>query len=348
MRRACSEGRARRIPSQADIAIAARVSTATVSRVVNNSGLVKTALRERVLTEMQRLGYYPNGVARALANNRSWTIGAVVPTLDSDLFARGVDALMRHLRDLDYSLVVVSSDYSLTAETQLVQRLLERGIDGLFLVGQERSAETERLLEHSDCPYVETYICDRSERDHHIGFSNIEAGATLVDHLVGLGHKHIGMLSGLTAGNDRARGRLRGFRERMAAHALPVDESQVIEIPFDIDAARAAFVRILAAERPPTALVCGNDLIAMGALFEAQARSFAVPARMSIVGIDNHPLSRHAWPPLTTIGIPASDIGKLAARALVDAIDKGSPIMRRALAAPLVVRATTAPPPGGD
>ena len=336
------EGSTRRIPSQADIAAAAQVSTATVSRVVNNSSLVSPALRERVLAEMDRLGYYPHGAARALAYNKSWTIGAVIPTIDNDLFARGIGALMKRLREMDYSLMVVSSDYSLADEANLVRRLLERGVDGLFLIGQERLPETRRLLERSGRPYVESYISDDLERENNIGFSNFDAGFAGTRHLVELGHHRIAMLAGIGEGNDRARQRLAGYRACLEAHGLAVDESLIHEVPYEIDAARVAFGSLVEQAAPPTALMCGNDLIAMGVLFEARALGISIPERLSVVGVDNHPLSRHAWPPLTTIDIPAIEIGRLAAERLVDAIEHGTAIGRHALDAPLIVRGTTA------
>ena len=336
----------KRLPSQADIAAAAGVSTATVSRVVNQSSLVSDQLRTRVLDEMERHGYFPHGAARALAYNKSWTIGAVIPTLDNDLFARGIDALMKRLREMDYSLMVVSSDYSLEDETFLVRRLLERGVDGIFLVGQERLPQTVTLLERSRRPYVESYISDDRDRQGYIGFSNVAASTTAVEHLIQLGHRRIGMLSGVTSGNDRALHRVKGFREAMARHDLEINERFIAEIHYDIDEARQAFARILAEQERPTALVCGNDFIAMGVLIEGQARGFRIPENMSVVGIDNHPLARHAHPPLTTIDIPAVAIGKLSAESLVQAIEQGTPIGRHEMAAPLIVRRTTCPPPG--
>ncbi|KAA3631729.1 MAG: LacI family transcriptional regulator [Proteobacteria bacterium] len=334
----------RRIPSQADIAAAANVSTATVSRVVNNSSLVSEGLRERVLAEMERLGYYPHGAARALAYNRSWTIGAVVPTLDSDLFARGIDALMKRLREKDYSLMVVSSDYSLEDEAHLVRRLLERGVDGLFLVGQERLPDTAKLLERSGRPYVESYISDCNDRSGFIGFSNYRVSTLAVDHLYRIGHRQIGMLAAITHHNDRAFYRVKGFRARVRELGLELNEHWVREIIYDIDVARRAFGDLLDSQNYPTAMLCGNDLIAMGVLIEAQARGFPIPDCMSVVGIDDHPMSRHTNPPLTTIAIPAKEIGTLAADALIESIEQGKSIGRYEMDAPLVVRGTTASP----
>jgi len=338
------DSQTRHITSQADIAAAAHVSTATVSRVVNNSDLVRPAVRDRVRTHMELLGYFPHGAARALVYNRSWTIGAVIPTLNSDLFARGIDALMKRLREMDYSLMVVSSEYSPDNEAFLIKRLLERGVDGLFLVGQERQPQSLKLLERSHRPYVESYITDATDKAHAIGFNNAKASETLVDHLVELGHRRIGALAGITRYNDRARKRLQGFRQAMRRHGLKIADHHIREIAYDIGEARRSFGLFLEDEYPPTALVCGNDLIAMGALIEAVARGVEIPRQMSIAGIDNHPLSRHSNPPLTTIDIPATQFGIHSAEALVAAIESGTPINRHEFEAPLVIRASTSPP----
>lgn len=334
-----------RRPNQSDIATAAKVSTATVSRVVNTSGVVSTEVRERVIEVMNRLGYYPNGAAQALANNKSWTIGAVVPTLENDLFARGINALMKQLYAKNYSLMVMSSDYSLLDEFDLVRKLLERGVDGLFLVGQERLPETNQLLEQSGRPYVETYISDSATRENHIGFSNKDASASLVDHLFKLGHRRFGMLSGITKDNDRALKRREGVADKLKQYQLEADDSLFIEIPYDIEAARLAFAKILTRPDRPTALICGNDLIAIGALIEARDSNFSIPQQMSIAGIDNHPLSKHTCPALTTIDIPAGQIGLQSADALVNAIESGKPIGTHEISAPLIIRQSTAPPP---
>jgi LacI family transcriptional regulator len=336
--------RRQRRPNQADIAREASVSTATVSRVVNNAKSVSPTVRRRVLAEIEKRGYYPHAAARALAYHRSRTIGAVVPTLKSDLFARGIDALARRLRQMDYSLMVVASDYSLADEWVLVRRLLERGVDGLFLIGQQRYPGTLALLEESRRPFVESYISDDFERDGYVGFCNAKAAASVVDYLVALGHRRIAMFAGITDGNDRAYRRLAGVRARLGELGIPLLEHHTPELPYDVDAARAAFGNLCESASMPTALICGNDLIAMGVLVEAQARSINIPKHLSVVGFDNHPLARHTWPPLTTIDVPADEIGRRAADALVNAIEHGVPVGKHELEAPLVVRDTTAPP----
>lgn len=329
---------------QADIARVAKVSTATVSRVLNNSPLVREELRVRVSQAMDKLGYFPHGAARSLVLKRSWTIGAVVPTLDSDIFARSINALMNRLRQHDYTLIVSSSDYSYDTEKRLVRRLLERGVDGLLLVGAKRPAETVEMLKRSGKPFIYSYITGTSASGPTIGFSNRAAAAALVDHLVALGHRRIGMFAGLTASNDRAAERLSGAASRMKRHGLKLDARSTTELPYSIGEARTAFRAIAESGDLPTALVCGNDILAMGVMFEAAIMGIEIPAQLSVAGFDNHPLTAHLTPSLTTIDVPAHEMGETAADNLVRAISEGVELPNIVLTAPLLVRGTTAAP----
>lgn len=330
---------------QADIARLAKVSTATVSRVLNNSPLVREEVRARVRLAMEKLGYFPHGAARSLVLKRSWTIGVVVPTLDSDIFARSINALMNRLRQHDYTLIVSSSGYSFETEQRLVRRLLERGVDGLLLVGAKRPAATLALLKRSGKPYVNLYVTGPPSFGPAVGFSNRAASAALVDHLTGLGHRRIGMFAGITDGNDRAAQRLAGAVAAMKRHGLRLHAASTLELPYTIEASRTAFRDIRAKGDWPTALICGNDVLAMGVMFEAAAQHISIPNELSVAGFDNHPLTAHLVPSLTTIDVPADRMGEIAADNLVKAINDGDAPSNVVLPAPLLVRATTAPPP---
>ena len=238
--------------NQLDIARAAKVSTATVSRVLNNSPLVRDEVRARVNRTMDRLGYFPHGAARALALNRSWTIGAVVPTLDSDIFARGINALMNRLRDREYTLIVSSSNYSLEVEGKLIRRLLERGVDGIFLVGAERDPEAQDVLERSGKPFVNAYISGRAASRDRPSVSRTVTGAprssiTWWNSATAAS----GMFAGITSGNDRAAERLAGARGRVKRHGLALDPSSTIEMPYIFQAARSAFGELVQARKLP-------------------------------------------------------------------------------------------------
>jgi LacI family transcriptional regulator len=337
----------RRAPTQSDIAKAAGVSTATVSRVLNGSPLVRPAVRERIEGVIAKLGYFPHAAARALASRRTYTIGAVIPTLNNAIFAASVNALERELQAARYTLFLAVSNYDLDAEENQARRLVERGIEGIMLVGNAHSPRVYEMLDAAGIPQVNTWAFDPRRGRPNIGFRNGEAAALVVDHLLQLGHKRIGMVVGIVEGNDRARDRLAAVRKRLAAHGLALVPEATMEAEYAISAGRAAMTRILETGVMPTALIGGNDVLALGLLFEAQDRGIAVPEQLSITGFDNLSLTEHIRPSLTTVDVPATEMGHLAARALLKSIEgRGRPRSQR-LAAPLLVRETTAPPPRG-
>ena len=330
--------------TQRDIARMARVSTATVSRVLNRSPLVKPALRARVEALMAQRGYLPHAAARALASNRTYTIGAVIPTLNNAIFAATVNAFERELQAADYTLLVAVSNYDLDTEAVQVRRLVERGVEGLLLVGNDHRQSAYKALKRTGVVYVNTWAYDPQLRLPNIGFSNREAAHAVIDHLLALGHRRIGMIAGITAGNDRARNRLEAVRERLAAHGLGLQEAATMEVKYSIRDGRAALTRLIEQGSLPTALICGNDVIALGVLFEALERGIAVPQRLSITGFDNLPLTEHIHPAITTVDVPAQEMGRTAAQAILSAIASGGRVGSRKLTAPLLVRDTTAPP----
>jgi LacI family transcriptional regulator len=334
----------KRQPTQVDIAREAGVSTATVSRVLNRSPLVKLHVRERVLDVMARLKYYPHAAARALASSRTYTIGAVIPTLNNAIFAASVNAFEAKLQAADYTLLVTVNNYDLDAEAIQVRRLLERGVEGLLFIGNDHTDESYQALENSSVVYVNTWAYDLRLRRPNIGFSNRKAACSIVDHLVALGHRRIGMIAGIAAGNDRARDRLLGVQDQLAKYGLKLMPEATLQVDYAIPAGREALSRLAEQGPLPTALICGNDVIAIGVLFEAQERGIRVPDQLSITGFDNMPLIQHIRPAITTISVPAQEMGEYAASSILSAIANGSRIRSREIDAPLVIRETTGTP----
>ncbi len=339
-----------KIPSitQADVAKAAGVSTASVSRVLNGLGIVKPAIRARIEQAITALDYVPHEGARALVTRRSMVLGAIIPTLNNAIFAESMNAFESAARAHGYTLVLSVSNYDLVEEHTLVRRMVQRGVDGLMLVGNEHDAASFAALRRAAIAHVCSWTFEADAPAPNVGFRNAEAMTEIVDLLVALGHRRIAMISGRTAGNDRAAGRVRGVRTRLAAHSLSLPPSMLRECPYTIRDARVTFAglwdRLGTAERP-SALICGNDVIAIGALFEARRLGIAVPGKLSITGFDNLAIAGEIEPALTTIDVPAEAMGSGAAQALIDAISFGSPVESHLLPTRLVLRATTGPPP---
>jgi LacI family transcriptional regulator len=322
-----------------DVAREAGVSPATVSRAISQPQLLSGDTLRRVRESAGKLGYSPDAAARALASGRSMTIGAVMPTLDNAIFSRALQAMQTTLAAEGYQLLVASHDYNASAEGDAVRTLLARGIDGLMLVGAERAPETLALLQSSRLPVVLTW---RSGPDTpSVVVDNEKAGALAARHLLDLGHRRIGMITGGQKFNDRQKARLKGAREALEAAGVGLPPSLVCEQQTTLAGGRTGCAMLLELADRPTAIIGGIDLIAIGCMIEAQARGLSVPGDLSVAGIDDLDMSAHLSPSLTTVHVPTAAIGAAAAKMLVTLLRGGESETTLELLVELVVRRST-------
>jgi LacI family transcriptional regulator len=329
--------------SLSDVAQRAGVSTATVSRVINGVAPVSEEMRQRVEAASRALGYIPNGLARALSSRRSGTIGAVVPTIENDGFARTVFALQRRLQAAGRALLLANSDYDLDVELDEVTRLLSQGIDGLILIGGDHRPELATLVARARTPMVETWILKPGSAC--IGFDNARQASVLTDHLLDLGHCRIAILAGRTEHNDRAAARVLGVRASLAARGLSTCAEWLTSQPYRIGEGRRGARALMEAAEPPTAIVCGNDQLAFGVLVEARALGVRVPNELSVAGFGDSDYAEFLDPPLTTMHAPAEEIGERAAAYLLARLAGEPAEMAQSVEVTLIVRRSTAAPP---
>jgi LacI family transcriptional regulator len=331
-------------PTVEDVARAAGVSTATVSRALNQPGSVRPALRQRVLDAVARLGYVAHAGARAMSLRRSGTVGVVVPTIDNAIFASGLQAFQRRMADAGQVVLLAFSDYDPAQEVAQVQALLARGVDALALTGLSQRPDLLALLAQRGLPWVHTGAFPAPSGCACVGFRNREAIVRAVQYLLDLGHRRIGMLAGVTAHNDRAAERVAGVQEALAAAGLRLPPRWLVEAPYTVQAAREATRRVLQGAAP-TALLCGNDVLAFGALLECAAAGVDVPRAMSVIGFDDLDMARQWRPALTTVHVPTEQMWTLAAEYLLDRLD-GSlrEAVQREVEVELVLRESSAPP----
>lgn len=332
------------LPGIADVAVLAGVSTASVSRVLNQSERVGPVMRKRVLAAIEQLGYVPDAAGRALSSRRLRAIGAIVPTLDNAIFASGIQALQRRLAQRNYTLLVASSEYDQYEELSEARALMARGVDAMMLVGAEHSPELYEALARKPLPFVNAWTYTPDAPHPSIGFDNRMAMQRVVNYLVSLGHRRIAMISGFTVENDRARERVEGVQQGLADCRLSIQPGQLLERAYDIKEGREAARMVLRMPEPPSAIICGNDILALGVLFEAQALGIAVPDALSIVGFDDLPVAASLVPALTTVRIPVREMGRRTADYLLDRLLGHTTQLHTELDADLIVRGTTAPP----
>ena len=333
------------LPTIAAVAAAAGVSTATVSRVLNRPGAVSEASRRRVEAAVAKLGYVPNAGARSMMLGRSGTIGAIFPTIDNAIFAVAIDALQRRFAEADQQLLLATCDYDADAEMRQAANLVARGADGLVLCGTGQRPELLAFLRQRGLPCVHVMSLSSDPAITSVGFDNAAAMARVVRFLLDLGHRRIAMLAGIGHDNDRAAARIAGVRQGLHAAALALPPHRLVQRKYALAAARDGFRALMATTPAPTAIVCGNDVLAFGALLEAQRLGIEVPEKLSIIGFDDLELANQLQPALTTVRVPAHEMWRTAADRLLATL-RGEAFARRTeIEVSLVVRGTTAPPP---
>ena len=304
-------------PTLEDVAGLAGVSTATVSRVLNEPERVSAETRRRVEAAVAHFDYTPHFGGRALASNRTNTVGAVIPTMENAIFARGLQALQEALDENGVTLVVATSNYDPEREAQQIRTLLGRGIDGLVLIGEARDPTLYAMLERRGVPFVLVWSWRPDCPWPCIGFDNRAAARAIAERVIQLGHRRIAMIAGVTRGNDRATARVEGVRLALAAHGLHLDESNLIESPYRLEAGAKAARQLLAGSPRPSAIVCGNDVLAAGALTAVRDLGLKSPSDVSVTGFDDIDLALVLDPSLTTVHVPHRRMGEAAARLLV-------------------------------
>ena len=325
-----------------EVARLAGVSTATVSRVLSRPEVVSNQTREQVMTAITQLDYQPDAAARALASGRTHTVGCVIPTLDHAIFARSTQAMQTTLAQAGYQLLVASHEYDPVTEFELVRALQQRGVDALVLVGTDHAPRLWKALSAWRKPTLLTWSCD--PRLPSLGFDNEGAAQMAASHLLELGHRYIGVISGLTAHNDRARSRIDGVRKSLTQAGMSLPANFITEQAFSLEGGRLGLRQLMRLRHKPTAIFCGNDLLAVGAMLEAERMGLDVPSDLSICGIDNLEISEAINPGLTTVSLPTQDLGRIAAQYMLSAISGEVIAAKSLLPFELVVRGSTGLP----
>lgn len=313
------------VPTLEDVAKRASVSTATVSRCMNAPKMVSEKTRQKVMQAVRDLGYTPNFGARALAARRTGTFGAVIPTMDNAIFARGLQAFQHELGQAGITTLVASSSYNPETEEDQIRTLVARGAEALLLIGNDRTPAAHAFLRTQKIPFVNTWTIAERPDEFCVGFDNRRAMAMLCREVLALGHRRIGYITAQRTSNDRARARFFGVRDAMRAAGVDPATLRVEEVSYSIDEGRSAFVRLMDSSDPPTVVMCGNDVLAAGALLEARHRDLSVPEQVSVTGFDDIDISEIVFPALTTVHVPHKDMGVQAARVLRALCDGETP-----------------------
>jgi len=321
-----------------DVARAAGVSIATVSRVFNDASLVNEETANRVLEAAALFDYWPNGAAKSLTTRRTNTLGVLLPDLFGEFYSDVIRGIDQQSRQHDYQLLL-SSSHSNSDDVLGACRAMLGRVDGLIVMAQvEPLLETvERFGRH--VPVVLLNPRDDSQVHDSVAVDNFNGALAATAHLLGLGHREIAMIAG-PAGNSDADDRLRGFREALVAAGLAPERALVVPGDFREASGFAAGETILERRTRPTAVFAANDSMAIGLLAALRRAGCAVPRDLAVVGFDDVTIATYLNPPLTTVSVDACRLGREAVDMMLAALNRGGGVQpaRRVLPAALVVR----------
>ncbi|MFY0596625.1 MAG: LacI family DNA-binding transcriptional regulator [Cognatishimia sp.] len=333
------------IPKLDDVARVAGVSTATVSRCLNTPDRVAKATLDKVMKTVEELGYTPHFGARVMAAKRTFTVGAIIPTMENAIFARGLQAFQEELHKRGFTLLVSSSGYQPEVEKEQIRTLVARGADALLLIGYDREPEIYEFLRKRNVPVFVAWAYAPEHDLPSIGFDNLNAMCRLAQKVIDFGHRKIAVISGIIEGNDRAFNRLEGIKNALRQNGLDVDQMKVVETNYGIENGARALEQILSSTNPPTAVMCGNDVLAVGALRYASKAGLRVPEDISITGFDDIELASIVTPTLTTVHVPHREMGRKAATELANLVEGIAGVRMEELETSLRIRDSLGAPP---
>ncbi len=327
-----------------DIARAAGVSHATVSRALRDDPRISEHTRLRIQRIAAAMGYSPSAIARGLATGRTDTIGMVVTTISDPFVAPIVQGAEKRAMEAGYSLILSQSGADPDREIAAVRLLRERRVDGVIVTASRVGELYTPLLSELKVPIVLINNQKGGEFLHSIYVDDLAGAKMAVEYLIELGHERIAYVAcpERALSNDR---RLSGYEAALRSHGIEPPEDFIVQIPGrdDLERGREAIEKLLSMEERPTAVFCYNDLTAIGALQALHLRGVGVPEEVSLVGFDDIPMASMVCPSLTTVAQPKEEMGVKAMEillALIGGEERDNIVVRPQL----VVRGSTAPP----
>lgn len=331
-----------------DVAKAANLSVASVSRALNGSGSVTEETRKLVLETARALRYVPHSGARSLSTSHTSTVGVVLPDLYGEFFSeliRGIDVAARR-RGLH---LLVSSSHGDAAEAGAALRAMRGRVDGLIVMSPHVDAGFLAANLPDSLPIVLLNTHDAGHQCSSLTVDNYGGAAAMVQHLVEMGRRRIMMITG-PSNNFESEERLRGFRETLARLAPDLDpqELTVLRGDFSEESGYRAGHQLQALKRLPDAVFAANDMMAIGCMFALNEAGLQVPRDLAVVGFDDIPTARFVTPPLTTVRVRISDMGTRALETLAFQVENpdGTKRSNQVLQTELVVRRSCGSPRG--
>jgi LacI family transcriptional regulator len=332
-----------------DVAREVGVSQPTVSRALAGDRAISQQTRERVFAAAARLNYATKRVYRSkpLTNGRTRVVGVVVAALTNSYYTLLLDRLHHELAATGHSMILMIDENENSADLSKLQMLFDVTLDGiLFTTATEDSAAAIRILHDQGVPVVLAVRSVSTNEVDVVESDNVMGAKEAILHLLELGHRRIGFILGPNNTSTSLQ-RFRGAGAALAENGLESDPSLCLWGPYSHETGYSGVLRLWNSDQRPTAIFCGNDVIALGVLDAARKHGIEVPGKLSVIGFDDIPSAGWSAIQLTTVRVGIGELALLAARRMVERIQSPSdpPGRRDVLPTSLIRRATTAPPP---
>lgn len=323
-----------------DVALAAGVSQSTVSRALRDDPRISAATRERVLQAAERLGYVPNRVARNLRERRSRVVGVMVQDIDNAFYPQLLADMHQELLVAGYAFTLIVDPLHLRSDVSRLRNLLDASLDGLIITTATLDSDAPVALHRRGIPIVLSVRSIPGLEVDIVESDNIAAGQLAARHLVSLGHRDIAAIMGPEV-TSTTQHRIAGAKQ-VPGFSLPPE--RLFYGPYSHESGHAHCRQLLQGDRPPTAIMAANDVIAIGVIDAARQMGYSIPDDISIIGFDDiHMASWHSFR-LTTVRQDTKAIAVQSARRLIERIeDPNGPVTHDKYPVSLTVRATTAP-----
>lgn len=323
-----------------DIARKFKCSPSTVSRALNNNLSINEHTRKNIQEYAEKMGYQRNAISLSLVNQKTWTIGIIVPNIIGYFFAAVIDGIQSTLEPLGYTLTIFQTKEFVELEVNYIKKLLSIRVDGIFVcVAQETKefSHFETVIKQG----VPLIFFDRScsFKTHHVTVDQFSGAVMAVEHLVKMGCKRIAHLKG-PQGLTIAQQRFEAYLQVLKKHNLPILDELIIPTGFTIWKGVYPVKQLLDLPIPPDAIFAANDQIALAAMHVIKERGLEVPKDIAVVGFDNEPHTAYCYPTITTVAQPTIDMGREAAQIFINQVnaEEEFPIQNINLPAELIIR----------
>ncbi|WP_321185838.1 substrate-binding domain-containing protein [Paenibacillus sp. FSL M8-0142] len=323
-----------------DVAKAANVSVATVSRVLHNLNGYSQKTKLKVLQAVEELGYHPNAIARGLVNKRTQTLGVLFPNVSSGFSSEILYGIEEAAHEKGYSVIVCNTAEDGKRTMKYLQVLREKQVDGVVFTSELLKDEYYHQMNDMKLPVVLVNTHSTKYSIPYVKVDDRQASYQATAYLIGKGHKEIAMIAGTPWDPVAGIPRVEGYRQALTDHGIPFEDTKIAYGNFHMESGRTAMAKLLKEAPPFTALFAASDEMAIGAMGMAFEKGLRVPEDLSIIGYDDLNLAKIIFPPLTTIHQPLAEMGRLAVEKLITLIEESGEVPSSIVSHSIVERRT--------